>query len=86
MIPATFKTWINRLPIIISVLLIILLLADFGFEQGEKYEILLEWIDLSLIGIYLAVIFFRYAIFRSFDQRLRLTLIDLAVAVFLIIH
>ncbi len=81
-----FRTWINRLPIIISVLMILALLTDFGFQQKVRYEILLEWVDLTLISLYLIVIIIRYAVFRSFDQRLRLTVIDLAVSAILLLH
>jgi len=80
------RTWANRIPIIVSILMILALLADFGFEQGKQTEIVLEWVDVTLISFYLIAILLRYAVFRSFHQRTRLTLIDLAVSAVLIIY
>ncbi len=80
------KKLINRVPLLVSILLIFTLLTDFGFEHGHKGEEVLDLIDLTGITMYLIAITLRYTLYRKKKQLLRLTLVDILVSLFLLVY
>ena len=81
----TLRNILERIPLFVSILLIFTLIADFGFKQNIRSEILLDWIDVAGIALYLIAIVYRYTVIRPFHQRLRLTIIDIGISAILLL-